>query len=277
MTNLPSLVEARYGITNGGTIVPDTLIPNPTLETLLQHKSVRHFLPQTLPPGTLDVLVAAAQSAATSSNLQTWSVVAIEDPARKDKAAKLCGDQDFIRQAALLLVFCADLNRLTKVSQQHQMPGSGLEFTEMFLMASIDASLAGQNAVVAAQALRLGACYVGAARNKPRELAELLHLPSRAIALFGIAVGKPDPAQPVSIKPRLSQTEVLHRETWDDGEQTQNLASYDKTLTDFNARQARADTPSWTYRSAHRIATVESLHGRDILREVLQERGFNLR
>ncbi|KAI5920928.1 oxidoreductase [Camillea tinctor] len=282
MTDIPALVNARYGITNGSEdnaphSFSDTK-SHPALELLLQHKSVRQFLPQeTLPAGTLELLVAAAQSAATSSNLQTWSVVATQDVKRKDEAARLCGDQDFIRAAPLFLVFCADLSRLTKASQQHQTPGVGLEFTEMFLMASVDASLAAQNVVVAAEALGLGACYVGAARNRPREVAELLHLPLRVIALFGLAIGVPDPAQPASVKPRLSQAEVLHRETWDDGAQARNLSAYDETLDDFNARQSRADAPKWTYRSAHRIATVESLHGRDILRDVLQERGFDLR
>ncbi|KAI0596116.1 oxidoreductase [Biscogniauxia sp. FL1348] len=282
MANIPTLVEARYGVVNGsGTNAPHPLSspsPNPTLELLLQHKSVRQFLPQTpLPAGTLELLIAAAQSAATSSNLQTWSVVAISDAKRKDEAARLCGDQDFIRAAPLFLVFCADLSRLTKASQQHQTPGTGLEFTEMFLMASVDASLAAQNTMVAVEALGLGACYVGAARNRPREVAELLRLPPRVIALFGLAVGVPDPAQPASVKPRLSQDEVLHRETWDDGEQVRNLAAYDETLDSFNALQGRADAPKWTYRSAHRVATIESLHGRDILRDVLQERGFDMR
>ncbi|KAI1494134.1 oxidoreductase [Biscogniauxia mediterranea] len=291
MADIPTLVKARYGVVNGSgsgnnNVPPHPLgspnpNPNPTLELLLQHKSVRHFSPHTpLPAGTLELLVAAAQSAATSSNLQTWSVVAVSDPQRKDEAARLCGDQDFVRAAPLLLVFCADLARLTAASRQHRTPAAGLAFTEMLLMAAVDASLAAQNAVVAAEALALGTCYVGAARNRPREIAELLRLPPRVVALFGLAVGvpDPDPAQKQAVvKPRLPRDEVLHRETWDDGAQARNLAAYDAVLDSFNARQGRADAPTWTYRSAHRVATVESLHGRDILRDVLQERGFDMR
>ncbi|KAI0003428.1 nitroreductase [Xylariaceae sp. FL0662B] len=276
MADFSSLLQARYGITNGSAPALSTA-PNTTLETLLQHKSVRHFLPQPLPDGTLELLAAAAQSAATSSNLQTWSLVAITDPARKDRAAALCGDQDFIRRAPLFLIFCADLDRPTRAARQHETPGEGLEFTEMFLMASIDAALAGQNAVVAAEALGLGACYVGAARNRPQGLAVLLGLPPRVVAVFGLAVGRPDPARPASVKPRLPLAEVLHRETWDDRAQDEKFAAYDRTLADFNAREGRAEAPAWTFRSAHRIATVESLHGRHVLNQVLQERGFNLR
>nr|WP_271214023.1 nitroreductase family protein [Rhodococcus wratislaviensis] len=51
---------------------------NPVLEALHSHRSVRRYLPDPLTDETLDVLVSAAQSAATSSNLQAWSVVAAE-------------------------------------------------------------------------------------------------------------------------------------------------------------------------------------------------------
>ncbi|KAI1747505.1 Nitroreductase [Xylaria castorea] len=277
--DIPILIRARYGTATNLVVAG---AGDSTLETLLRHRSIRHFLPEKLPPGSLEVIVAAAQSAATSSNLQTWSVLALEDPEHKDKAAALCGDQDFIRQAPLFLIFCADLDRLTQVSAQHGLRGEGLEFTEMFLMASLDAGLAGQNATIAAEALGLGACYVGAARNKPQELAELLELPPRVIAVFGLAIGKPDPNKTTTVKPRLPQREVLHKETWragasEDDTQKENLAEYDVTLASFNAGERREGVPAWTQRSARRIETIESLHGRHMLKEVLQEKGFNLR
>ncbi|KAI2632712.1 nitroreductase [Hypomontagnella submonticulosa] len=289
MAGLSSVLEARYGTTSSGSAAPPVapISANPTLEILLRHKSVRSFLPDPLAPGTLELLTSAAQSAATSSNLQTWSAVAITTPSLKSQAATLCGDQAFIRAAPLFLIFCADLARLTVACAQHGTPGTGLEYLEMYTMATIDASLAAQNACVAAESLGLGTCYVGAARNRPRELASLLSLPPRVVALFGLVVGRPDPGMPpATVKPRLPQDEVVHRETWgqagDAGgalrqEQAANLAAYDEALADFNAKQGREDAPMWTHRSAHRIATVESLHGRDVFRKVLEERGFELR
>ncbi|KAI0430386.1 Nitroreductase [Xylaria sp. FL1042] len=283
--DVPDLIQARYGTTADFVATDiDNNRGNSTLETLLQHRSVRHFLPERLPEGSLEIIVAAAQSAATSSNLQTWSVLSLEDYEHKNRAATLCGDQDFIRQAPLFLVFCADLDRLTKVSAQHELRSEGLEFTEMFLMASLDAGLAGQNATIAAEALGLGACYVGAVRNNPHEILQLLKLPPRVIAVFGLAIGKPDPKKTTAVKPRLPQREVLHKETWDAGinqktsdVQAENLAEYDVTLASFNAGERREGIPAWTQRSARRIETVESLHGRDVLKDVLQQRGFNLR
>ena len=75
---------------------------NETLATIMNHRSVRGFLPQQLPDGALELLIAAAQSASTSSNLQVWSVVAVRDPARKSRIADLAGKQQFIRDAPLM-------------------------------------------------------------------------------------------------------------------------------------------------------------------------------
>jgi hypothetical protein len=102
------LIRERYG---SNAFNPEHLW-NETLTTLLSHRSVRAYLPDALPSQTLETLIAAAQAAATSSNLQTWSVVAIEDPARKSTLAQLAGNQEQIDQCPLFLVWLADLARL---------------------------------------------------------------------------------------------------------------------------------------------------------------------
>ena len=74
-----ALLQARY---RDGSAPP--AIWNETLDLLLSHRSVRAYLPDALPAGTLRALVAAAQSAASSSNLQAWSLIAVEEPAREE-------------------------------------------------------------------------------------------------------------------------------------------------------------------------------------------------
>lgn len=274
---IETLLQARYGANPPNLEVPFDDHAEAVFEALLSHKSVRNFLPDSLAPGTLELIVAAAQSAASSSNLQTWSVVAVEKPERKAEAATTCGDQDFIRQAPLFLVFCADLARLTDLAAQSDLPAAGLEYLEMFLMAAIDASLAAQNAALAAEALGLGICYVGGARNQPRELSALLELPPRVFALFGMSIGVPNPAKPAAAKPRLPQNAVLHRETYSADAQNESIAAYNAIMRQFYENQKMNVSGEWMQHSAKRIATVEALTGRHILREFLQERGFDLK
>ena len=276
MTDLSQILTARYGH-NMPEISLDSFADNTTLLLLLAHKSVRHFQPKPLPAGTLEMLGAAAQSAASSSNLQVWSVIAIEDPDRKAEAAVLCGDQDFIRQAPLFLVFCADLARLTSASEREDLPGAALDYTEMFLTAAIDTALAGQNAAVAAEGLGLGICYVGSARNHPRELAALLGLPQRVIALFGMAIGWPVENQTTTIKPRLPQTGMIHHETYDAAARDTGITEYNATMHGFYAAQKMNVQGDWSKHSAKRVAGPESLMGRETLREILEERGFGLK
>lgn len=276
MSELSHLLTKRYG-TDAPNMPLDGFAENEILPVLLAHKSARRFKPDTLPPGTLEMLGAAAQSAASSSNLQTWSVVAVMDPERKNAAAKLSGDQDFIRQAPLFLVFCADLSRLSAVSEREGMPGAALDYTEMFVTAAIDAALAGQNAAVAAESLGLGTCYVGGARNHPQELAALLCLPPRVVALFGLAVGWPVDGDTTEIKPRLPQSGVIFRETYGAGERDAAVTEYNQTMRDFYARQKMEVPGDWSEHSAKRVAGPEALSGRDTLRQVLEERGFGMK
>ncbi|WP_316436649.1 nitroreductase family protein [Leptolyngbya sp. NK1-12] len=70
---------------------------NDSLTTLLSHRSVRAYRPDPLPAGTLEILIAAAQSASTSSNLQTWSVIAVEEAARKQRLSQLANHQSYIQ------------------------------------------------------------------------------------------------------------------------------------------------------------------------------------
>jgi nitroreductase len=274
--DLPSLLAARYG-QDGPLVSFDAFADDAFLKTLLAHKSVRRYQSQPLTPGTLELLSAAAQSAASSSNLQVWSVIALRDPTRKADAAALCGDQDFIRQAPLFLIFCADLARLTAASEREGLPGAGLDYLEMFLTSVVDASLAAQNAAIAAESLGLGICYVGAARNHPRELAALLNLPPRVIALFGLTVGIPAEDDTSAIKPRLPQPGLLHHETYDSVERDRAVAAYDETMRGFYDAQHMGIQDSWAQHSAKRVAGPEALSGREIWREVLLERGFELK
>ena len=95
---------------------------NDVLETILDHRSVRAFLPRALPEGTLELLIAASQSASSSSNLQFWSVVAVQESERKSRLAELAGQQQFIRDAPLLLVWLADLSRLGRIAAETPGP-----------------------------------------------------------------------------------------------------------------------------------------------------------
>ncbi|KAF5575086.1 nitroreductase [Fusarium pseudocircinatum] len=267
-----SLLEDRY---QDGTSADLEGPVNPVITTILRHKSHRKFLPRSLEPGTLEALVAAGSSASTSSLLQTWGIVAVQNPERKAALAKLAGDQDFIRQAPLFLIFVADLNRITKVIKNAGTKDTGLKNFDMFIMPTIDCALVSQNVNVVAESLGLGTCYVGAVRNNCSKLCEMLNLPHRTVALFGMAIGYPDPSENVSIKPRFGISAVLHHEVWGDGDEQGHLESYNKALGGFYEMQGKAGRQTWTHYMSHYFESGD-LDGRERMREVVTERGFEL-
>ena len=266
-----SALRARYGADP----TPGEDGPwNPVITSLLQHRSVRAYKPDALPPGTLETLVAAAQSAATSSNMQTWSVVAVTQSETKARLAALAGQQAHIEQCPLFLVWVADLSRLERVGLTAGQDLEGLPYLETFLVAAMDAAIAAQNAAVAAESLGLATVYIGALRNDVEQVASLLGLPPGAVAVTGLCVGYAAGAS--MVKPRLPQSVVLHRDRYSSAGETEGVPAYDRALEAFSAAAERSSY-SWTNRVIARMGRVAALSGRDRLRDALVRLGFPLR
>jgi nitroreductase len=247
-------------------------VSNPVLAVQLAHRSVRAFRPEPVGDDHLDALVAAAQSAPTSSNLQAWSVVAVRDPGRKARLATLAAGQAFVEQAPLLLVWLADLGRARRLAERHGRPLDGADYLESTFLGLIDASLAAQNAIVAAESLGLGTVCVGAMRNHPEEVAVELGLPPQVFAVFGLAVGWPDPDERADVKPRLPRGAVLHRERYDAAAADAAIDGYDDRLSAYHRRFGNEG--DWSQRVLRRLAGPESLAGRDRIREALESLGL---
>ena len=269
MSSTASLLNSRYG----SAAPPLTEDLNATIASLLGHRSVRAFLPDALDAGVLELLIAAAQSAPSSSNLQTWSVVAVEDKEHKARLAVLARDQKQIHEAPLFLIWLADLSRLRRVAGALGKTSGGLDHLESFVMAVIDASLAAQNAVVAAESLGLGTVYIGAIRNEPEKVATELGLPPGVFPVFGLVVGRPDPARPAEVKPRLPQAAMLHRERYSVEGQAQAVALYDEIIGAFYAAQ-KLPQQQWSSHSTDRIKDAQALGSRAHLAAALAHLGF---
>lgn len=245
---------------------------NEVLATQLAHRSVRRFTDRAVSDAELTALVAAAQSAPTSSNLQAWSVVAVRDPERKRRLAGFAGGQAFIDAAPLFLIWIADLSRARRIGDSAGATLEATDYLESTIIGFVDAALAAQNAVVAAESLGLGSVFVGAIRNDPDAVARELALPPHSVAAFGLAVGGPDPTENAGIKPRLPQSAVLHHETYDAERADAALGAYDERLRAYNARHGLPG--NWTERVRARLAGPASMAGRHTLRTTLERLGL---
>lgn len=264
-------LAARYGVGH------DFSLPfwNSTIDALLNHRTTRAYLPKSLPEGTIELLVAAAQSAPTSSNLQAWSVVAVQDKDRKARLAGYTGGNAHILTAPLFLVWLIDLKRLRAVAKQHGNEGEGLDYLESFVIGAIDAALAAQNAVAVIDSLGLGSCYVGGVRNQPNDVARELRLPAEMVAVFGLTVGYPNPDVITDVKPRLPQSSILFHETYSESSET-DLETYDDVMKAFQVKQNLPQS-GWTAAIAKRVKNAEALSGRATLTATLRGLGFPIK
>ena len=262
-----SSLELRYG----GSVPPSIAPANEVIALLQRHHSVRSFTAEGIDEATIALIISAAQSAPTSSNMQAWSVIEVRDPAHKAAISVLASDQAFIRAAPVFLIFVADWARNRSIAAQREQPAEGVAFIESTLVAFIDAALAAQNATVAAESLGLGAVYVGAVRNRPEELSDLLGLPPGAFPVVGMALGHPDPADRAGIKPRLPQDVVRHRETYRPIAEGAAEA-YETAVRAYYATQGAQR--GWIDTILGRIRSATTLRGREKMRAALENRGL---
>ena len=252
----------------------------PMIELMYQHASVRRYKSDPVDRELVEDIVAAGQRASTSSNLQTYSVISVTDRDKRNMLAELCGSQKQIRQAPVFLAWCADLSRLDRICGRRGYK-QDTEHVESFLVSAVDASLAMQNAALAAESHGLGMCYIGAIRNNPRDVIALLGLPELVFPISGMTVGWPDVES--RVRPRLPLNAVLHWESYDvDGEE-EAIRQYDQAMIatgiysgrqiSSQGQQAAVSEYGWAEHSARRASKAL----RTDLRQILAEQGFLLR
>lgn len=271
-TRNEALFKERY---RGANCAPGSL-DSPVLETLLSRRSVRAYLADPVREKDIAYAVAAAQSAATSSNLQLWNVITVTDPDRKSRLAELSNGQKHIHDAPLLLVWLADVARLRQVAAFEDHPHEGIDYTEIFLTAALDAALAAQSALIAFESMGYGTCYIGSIRSYPLEVAKELDLPPGVFPVFGMTIGREDVARVTAIKPRLAQHAVWFREKYDGTSLDKDIAHYNEVMLAFQAEQKMAPL-SWSQKTSRRIEGPAALKNRHKLREYLNEMGFPLK
>jgi len=271
------------------TIAPEFVTD--AIRVLTSHESIRSFDSTPLAADVLEAILISARSAPTSSNLQAYSIIVVEDAQRRARLAHFVGDQKFVAQAPVMLIFCADVSRLHYVATRQSHPFAAATL-EMFLTASIDASLALQNALVAAESLGLGAVPIGSVRNEPQLIAEELGLPNGVFAVAGLSLGYPAEGARRGTKPRLPSEAIVHVEQYSSEHLEQQVQAYDATMIAnglYAGRQVAGVEPhipdaeyGWAEHTARRTSRPETLTGpaaalREHLKDSVEARGFTIR
>lgn len=181
------------------------------------HKSIRSYKDKTIPEDVLSRVLTAATRASSSGNMQSYSIIATTDKKLKQELLAPHFNQTMVTEAPVLLTFCADFHRMRQWLKINEAP-ENFDNLMSFMIASIDAILASQNAVLAAEAEGLGICYMGTTLASSKEIAKILKCPKHVVPVVGFSLGYPN--EEITTRDRLPLSGIIHQETYRDYKDT---------------------------------------------------------
>lgn len=221
-----------------------------TIQELLERKSVRVFTGETISKEDKELILTAATQAPTAGNQQLYTIIDVTDQNLKDRLAVTCDNQPFIAQADMVLVFVADCQKwyegFKDTGAQPRQPGAG-----DLMLAVTDTAIAAQNAVVAAESLGIGSCYIGDIMENAEIHKEILNLPEYTFPAVMLVFGYPTQQQKEREKPkRVELSHVVHENSYRavDAEERKEMwknkagvMSYEEWMKKFCERKYNSD------------------------------------
>lgn len=181
---------------------------NAIIASLMDRKSMRAYTDEPITDAHKELILGAAYQAPTAGNQQMYTILDITDESLKERLAVTCDNQPFIAKAKMVLIFLADIQKwydtFLEGGCEPRKPGVG-----DLLLSVTDAAIAAQNAVVAAESLGIGSCYIGDIMERCEEHRELLRLPEYVFPAAMLVFGYPTEQQKQRVKPARNGTEYI--------------------------------------------------------------------
>ena len=219
-------LRARFGLDVDLGLDPRGEVPEDAwIRQVLMRRTQRRYSDRPVTEPLVGLLLAAAFSASSKSDFQQASAIWVQDRARRDRLAALIPDMPWISTAPVFLVFLGDARRLEQLGELrgHPQPNGALEG---FFNATVDAALALQTCVLAAETLGLGTCPISVLRNHIKAVGEILELPNKVFPVAGLCLGYP--AQTGFISMRLPLEATVHIDRYDDTGLAAAVDGYDR-------------------------------------------------
>jgi len=169
-------------------------------EAIETRRSFRVFTNEEVSEEEVQKLIDAARLAPSAGNIQPWEFVIVRDAKIKHKLSAAALNQTFIKEAPVVIVICADEARSSR--------GYGNRGVSLYCLQDTAAAI--QNMLLAACALGLGTCWVGAFHED--EAAKVVNAPTGVRPVAIIPVGHP--AKKPSAPPKRSMRDFVHHEAF---------------------------------------------------------------
>ena len=175
------------------------MLSNPTIDTLMEHRSVRKYT-QIIPDDeVIETVVRAGQQAPFAH--QNYSVLLSRDSSKNSFGAPL------------MFTICVDIHKFEKIMERRGWKRATNDLTTM-LFGIEDASYMAQNMVIAGRSLGLGSCFIGAPLMMPEKIIEKFKLPKGVYPIVSLTMGYPDEDCPT--RPRYPMEFTLFENEYPD-------------------------------------------------------------
>ncbi len=182
-------------------------------DTILNHRTIRKYKPDPIPDEILQYILEAGTRASTTGNMQVYSIVVTTEDEIKEELSPCHFNQTMVKEAPIVLTFCADFNRFNKWCRLREAV-PGYDNFLSFFTAAIDALLVAQNVCIAAEDAGLGICYLGTTTYTAGKIIDILDLPKGVVPVTTVTVGYPDEFP--ELTDRLPLEAVVHQEKYRD-------------------------------------------------------------
>lgn len=170
---------------------------NKTIQFIESRKSLRAYADKPITQEEREIIIRGAMRAPTAGNMMLYSILQIDDQEKKNRLVKTCDNQPFIGKAPLVLLFLADMQRWYDFYAASSVPEFCQENGILFrtpaesdlLLACCDALIAAQNAVITAESIGIGSCYIGDIMENIEIHREMFDLPVLTFPITMVCFG----------------------------------------------------------------------------------------
>ncbi len=201
---------------------------------LMKRRSVRNFKDQPIPQEVIEQLLDAANNAPSGGNIQPLSIILLQDAENRAKLAEMVGNQPWVRNAPLSMLFCLDYNRIKRWAVLNGTEFKGEQALSHFLIAYADLMCAAQSVVLMAESLGLGSVYVGTIQSCMDTAREHFSLSEFVLPLMILTLGYPK-SIPHNI-PKLEREVIVHHEHYQPYSDAQIQQAFDLKYGDFSIK-----------------------------------------
>ncbi len=244
------------------------------IDTILNHRSIRKYKSEKIDPEIIERILNAGIRASNTGSMQAYSIIVTQDEKKREELLPLHFNQEAVKQAPLILTFCADLNRFNKWCEMRDAK-PGYDNFLWFYTASIDATIAAQNCALAAESEGLGICYMGTTNYTAEKIIEVLKLPKGVVPVTTLTIGYP--AETPYLSSRLPNEAVVHFEEYSDFSEDDINKIYKKLefsdLTQDLIEENGTETLAQVF-TEKRYTKANNIHFSKTLLEVVKKQGF---